>query len=183
MRTRRAALADLNRLLDLERVFPTDRLSRPNLRRLLRRGHADVWVCEERGTVHGDIAVLYRRGSLRARIYSLAVDPAARGRGMARALLALAENGARARGKRIMGLEVRCDNAAALGLYERSGYRITARLAHFYEDRAAALKMEKPLVPAQGVAARPAGEKESIIRPLQGGNTLVERGMRHEQPL
>jgi ribosomal protein S18 acetylase RimI-like enzyme len=56
-------------------------------------------------------------------IMGLAVDPAARGRGVAAALLAAAERYARARGGRKLSLRVLSTNEPALRLYERSGYR------------------------------------------------------------
>jgi ribosomal protein S18 acetylase RimI-like enzyme len=42
-------------------------------------------------------------------------------------------------------LEVRIDNAAAIGLYERSGYRRGKRLPHYYEDGADGWRYEKSL--------------------------------------
>lgn len=156
MQTRRAAISDLDRLLGIERYFSTDRLSRANLRHLINRGNTDIWVSKESQDLTGDIVILYRRGSRNARIYSLAVDPAHRRRGIARTLLAAAEKGARARGRTAMTLEVRCDNRAALRLYELCGYRVVSRIAQFYEDGAAALKMEKMIAPGSVAPRRPA---------------------------
>jgi ribosomal protein S18 acetylase RimI-like enzyme len=50
------------------------------------------------------------------------------------ALLEAAEAAARRRRCRAMRLEVRADNAAAIRLYERHGYRRLSRLEGFYED-------------------------------------------------
>lgn len=52
--------------------------------------------------------------------------PAARGRGLGRRLLALAEQSARERGFRYMKLETAAVLRAAVELYERSGYRAVA---------------------------------------------------------
>lgn len=44
-----------------------------------------------------------------------------------------------------MRLEAREDNFRALNLYERAGYVRFARVADYYEDGAAALRLEKAL--------------------------------------
>ena len=55
-------------------------------------------------------------------VVGLAVDPAARGRGIATALLAAAEQFARARGGSKLSLRVLGTNEPALRLYERTGF-------------------------------------------------------------
>lgn len=129
----------------LEAVFPTDRMSRRNFQDLLRRGHGSVLVYSDGPTVLGDAVILYRRNSQTARIYSLVVEPAQRGRGIAQALLAAVEADARTRKCRALCLEVRPDNAAALRLYSRLGYTVDQRIAHFYEDGSPALRLSKTL--------------------------------------
>lgn len=140
---RRAERDDLDALAALEAGFPGDRMSRTSLARLLGRESADVWVAEVGGEVVGDAVVLYRRGFASARLYSMIVNPAYRGRGIARHLLAAAEEGARERGAIMMRLEVREDNTAAIALYEASGYAVTGRTADYYEDHSTALRMLK----------------------------------------
>lgn len=144
---RPATLADLGALLALEAHFPGDRLSRTSLRHFLSRGNASVRVWEEAGRVLGSAVVLYRRGFHAARLYSLVVDPAARGRGVARGLLERAEREASERGCVAMRLEVREDNAAALALYAAAGYSVVGRAADYYEDHSSALRMRKFLSP------------------------------------
>ncbi|OGI53044.1 MAG: hypothetical protein A3B81_06855 [Candidatus Muproteobacteria bacterium RIFCSPHIGHO2_02_FULL_65_16] len=144
-RIRRARLADLAALLALEARFPTDRVSRTSFRRLIARGRAEVLVCADAGAIRGNAVVLFRARSRAARLYSLVVHPAHRGRGVAANLLAAAEAAARRRGCESMRLEVRPDNARALGLYERRGYAVLGAVADFYEDRTPALRMHKAL--------------------------------------
>ncbi|HLF23782.1 MAG TPA: N-acetyltransferase [Burkholderiales bacterium] len=142
---RRATLADLPMLLDLERSFPGDRLTRGNLRYLLTRARADVWVCTAADALVGNAIVLYRADSPRARLYSLVVAPRARGRGLARTLVETAAAAAAERGCRCMNLEVRGDNIAAIGLYRKLGYRSVRRMAAYYEDGQDGLRFERPL--------------------------------------
>ncbi|HEX7044567.1 MAG TPA: GNAT family N-acetyltransferase [Burkholderiales bacterium] len=151
--------ADLPALVALEREFPGDRLTRRSLRHLLTRGHADVWVAAGGDGLLGDAVVLYRRGSCCARLYSLVVAPAARGRGIAQALMRTAEAGTAARGVETLRLEVRCDNRAALALYAKLGYGCIERLPRYYEDGVDGLRLQRHLSgsgPRQQTGARAA---------------------------
>lgn len=132
---RKAAAEDLDALVALERAtFETDRISRAQWRRHIASDTACVLVAGPGGRVDGAAVLFHRRNSYRARLYSLAVAAAARGSGLAKALLAFAEAEARRRGCDTLYLEVRTDNAAAIALYEHRGYRRAARLQGFYED-------------------------------------------------
>lgn len=142
---RRAASADIPALVALETVFPTDRMSARNFQDLLRRGRGSVLVYEDGGALLGDAVVLYRRNSPTARIYSLVVEPAQRGRGIARQLLAAVETEARERHCQNVRLEVRPDNTQALRLYAHLGYTVERHLEQFYEDGSPALRLSKLL--------------------------------------
>jgi len=124
------------------------------LRHLITRAHADAWVAERAGVVVGDAVVLYRRGFDAARLYSLVVDPAARGQGIATALLDVAERSAVDRGCVSMRLEVREDAESARRLYRTHGYREVGREDDYYLDGGDALRMVKRL---EGVPPRLAG--------------------------
>jgi ribosomal protein S18 acetylase RimI-like enzyme len=137
-----AAASDIERLLQLEECcFAGDRLSRRSFRRLLAKDTSATLVSE-----HGYLILLFRRSSKVARIYSVAVDPGARGRGLGRVLIERAEAVARARGRNTMQLEVRVDNDAAIRLYETLGYRSSAQFENYYEDGCAALRYRKSLL-------------------------------------
>jgi ribosomal protein S18 acetylase RimI-like enzyme len=142
---RRAAAKDLSALLALEQLFPGDRLNRQNFRYLLTRAHADIWVAADVTALLGVAVVLYRRNAESARLYSLVVAENARRQGVARNLVQVAERGAAARALQYMHLEVRCDNAHAIRLYQKLGYRLLGRLSHFYEDGEDALRLERML--------------------------------------
>ncbi len=153
MRLRPARPGDIDALAELERYFPSDRLSRARFRYLLRHGHADIRVCEHDGALVGDAVSLYRRGTKIARLYSLVVHPGHQRRGIARLLLQAAEAAADARGCRELRLEVRPDNVPAIHFYQNAGYRLAGRIADYYEDGTEALRMSKRLVAPEEFSA------------------------------
>ena len=144
-RIRAATLADAAEILRLEALFPSDRMSAQSVRRFLKSRSARVWVAESHGQVMGNLVLLSRRGSKCARIYSVIVDPAARGMGLGHRLVEAAERAARKLGLQRVTLEVRADNLAARALYEHRGYVIEARLTAYYDDGADGLKLGRQL--------------------------------------
>lgn len=143
---RPALAADISALVALEASFPdADRFDRRTWRRIL-AGNASVLVTDsDRDGLLAAAVMLYRRGAGVARLYSLTVAPQARGRGLARALLAACEADAADRGARAIRLEVRATNSSAIHLYETAGYRVIATLESYYPDGEAAQRMEKSL--------------------------------------
>jgi ribosomal protein S18 acetylase RimI-like enzyme/predicted double-glycine peptidase len=142
---RRATLEDMDELLELEQLFPGDRLEKSNFRYFLTKAKADIWIVEERVEILGDAVVLYRQGFHSARLYSIVVSPKARGKGIGAKLLAHCENAAKERGCITLRLEVREDNDAAINLYRSKGYTLIGRTDDFYEDGSTALRMRKRL--------------------------------------
>lgn len=74
------------------------------------------------------------------------VRPAARGRGVAQALLVFLEARARERGVAAARLETGVSQPEALRFYERAGYVRRGPFAHYADDPLSVF-MEKPLVP------------------------------------
>lgn len=147
---RPARLTDVPGILELEALFPSDRMSARTLRRLLRAPSARMWVVKESASatqVLAALVVLVRRNTGIARIYSVVVAPCARGKGLAAALIDRAEVFARRAGKREMTLEARADNAAAHRLYLRLGYVEQQRLPGYYEDSSDGLRYRRQLTP------------------------------------
>ncbi len=142
---------DLHALLALEnRLFVGDRISKRSFRHFLRSPSAVVLMAEHGGQPAGYVLVLFRPGSMRARLYSVAVAPEAAGRRLGRALLEAAEDAARARGRLRMRLEVDERNARALTLYRKAGYREIGVTPSYYEDGGTALRLEKELAVHEG---------------------------------
>lgn len=147
VRVRRAELSDLDDLVTLEQAsFATDRLSRAQYRRHLDSDSALVLVASaNHRRFLGTAVVFFRKGSRVARLYSIATHAQARGKGVGSALLQSVEAHARRHGCTELRLEVRTDNAAALSLYERLGYRRIGALPGYYEDGADGWRYAKPL--------------------------------------
>lgn len=154
--TRRAEPGDLPALAEIEaHAFLTDRLSPRSLRDYLKSASAALIVAEETTAgIVGYALVRFRRGTSVARLYSIAVSDKARGRGIGEQLIAAAEEEARQSGELFMRLEVRADNAAAMALYRRLGYREFGRHLGYYEDNADAIRLEKRIIGHAPATAR-----------------------------
>jgi ribosomal-protein-alanine N-acetyltransferase len=145
-RIRPALPADLDDLEKLERdTFKTDRLSRRSLRHFIVSPSVGLLVAHDGTRLAGYALLAFRRGSLVARLYSIAVDPRHGRRGIGRGLIEAAIAQARARGATVLRLEVRSDNAQALRFYEKLGFHHFGRYADYYEDGGSAERMERQL--------------------------------------
>ncbi len=139
-----AAAADLDELVALEqRCFASDRLSRRSFRRWLGNDQCVFLVARIHEVLAGYVLVLFHPGTRLARLYSLAVEPAFRGRGLAAYLITEAEQRASDSGRFYMRLEVSEQNRAAITLYESLGYRQFGHYHDYYEDHSDALRYQK----------------------------------------
>ncbi|MBF1802582.1 GNAT family N-acetyltransferase/peptidase C39 family protein [Alloalcanivorax profundimaris] len=138
---------DLDALTALERrCFQSDQLSRRSFRHWIRQAHSGLILAEaEDGALAGYALVILQRGTRLARLYSIATDPRRRGQGLGEQLLDAAEDYAHQEKRLYLRLEVRRDNAAAIRLYERRGYKLFARTPDYYEDHEDALRYQKRL--------------------------------------
>jgi len=148
---RQATSDDLNALLQLEhRCFTADRLSRRSFRRFLDMPRDRLVVAESvsgsETELLGYCLVLMSAATRMARIYSIAVLPAARGRGIGEKLVREAEREAADAGRILMRLEVREDNSGAIALYRRLGYRQFGTYRDYYEDHGSALRFERRIL-------------------------------------
>lgn len=143
-----ATTDDLPALLELEEhCFTTDRLTARSFQWMVSRAHAQLMVAQQAdGRLAGYALVLFHRGTSLARLYSIAIAPHARGTGLGKALLQRSEACALEHDCAYLRLEVRSDNAAAIALYERNGYRRFGRISDYYEDHADALRLEKRIL-------------------------------------
>lgn len=145
-RIRRGSLADVDAVLALEALFPSDRMSRRSVRRFLSVPTAQLLIAENANAdVVGNLVWLRRKGSRAARIYSVVVAPAARGQRWGERLVAAMETAAAASGCDRATLEVRTDNLAARALYAKLGYREVRTLPGYYDDGSDGLRLVKTL--------------------------------------
>ncbi len=135
---RHAKACDLAPLLQLEALFPGDRMAPRQFRHHLISNTARLRVAVADGVLAGYALTLLRKGSQVARLYSIVVDPARRGSGLGARLLKDAMVQAKDAGRTRLQLEVREDNTAAMALYRREGFVEFGRIEHYYEDGCAA---------------------------------------------
>lgn len=138
-----AALARLH-----ERSFSVG-WSEAELERLLSDPSVTAHVAREKGGRGAAVAFLMSRSAGdEAEILSVAVDPAARGRGLAGELLRHHLARLAAHGIRELFLEVGEDNVAALRLYAKAGFREVGKRAGYYpraEGTVSALVLRRDL--------------------------------------
>jgi [ribosomal protein S18]-alanine N-acetyltransferase len=143
---RRARAADIAAMAALEAgVFAHGALTGTRFAYLLHRPSAEVLLARIKATLVGHVVLLFRRGSASARIYSLAVGPAARRCGVGRHLLHAAATAARRQGCNRLHLEVRADNLPAQRLYLSHGGTTCGTVPGYYEDGMCAIRMILPL--------------------------------------
>ncbi|MCG6942464.1 MAG: GNAT family N-acetyltransferase/peptidase C39 family protein [Thiohalocapsa sp.] len=168
---RPAVPEDLDALVALESAsFDSDRITRRQFRYMLARAQAVLLVATETraaGAVEprsaaeaagapadtsvppllGYVLVLFNRATSVARLYSIAVDARARGRGIGQALVAAAERATWDADRAYLRLEIRRDNLPSQRLFEGLGYRRFGVLSDYYNDHMEALRYEKQLSP------------------------------------
>jgi [ribosomal protein S18]-alanine N-acetyltransferase len=143
---RTAEASDLAQLAALERAaFEMDRLSRRALQYSLTAATRRVLVITRGPRLLASVVECVRRDSRHLRIYSLAVDEAARGLGLGSMLLGAVEQIGRSMGRCSIRLEVRTDNAPARALYRRHAYIRFGCHSAFYQDGCDALRLHRKL--------------------------------------
>lgn len=139
---RRASPGDLPAVMGMERAaFGDDSFTLRQLRYLITRARGAFFVAEYEGAPAGYISVLASARHRHARIYSLVVDSARRGRGIAEAMLDMALDFARSEGLKSVFLEVRPDNLAAIALYKKKGFVRRLVKPDYYHDHTPADSM------------------------------------------
>jgi len=121
--------AESNHLVDI------DALSASNTRFFVARWNARAVGCG---------AMVINQGEASAELKRMFVDPASRGRGVARSLLGLIEEQARSLGLRRVLLETGVKSIEALALYKRHGYRERGPFGSYRADPLSVF-MEKQL--------------------------------------
>lgn len=136
--------SDLDALVVLEKMcFDVDRLSRRSFRHWIQADNCAFIVAESEGRLVGYSLIIFLRGTILARLYSLAVDPDFRSFGVARKLMMAGEKLAVEEGRLFLRLEVSVKNQSAIRLYESLGFQLFGIFRNYYEDHNDALRMQK----------------------------------------
>ena len=134
MRIRSAGIEELPEVQQIEEAcFNEERYPPDVLSAMLAEEGFETFLAED-GELLGSATVNYRRDMVAAQLVSIAVLPAHRGKGVAKALLAEAEERVRRRGARRMVLQVNVLNVAAINLYLHEGYVLQGMIGDYYGD-------------------------------------------------
>lgn len=123
--------------------FDSDRLSLRSIKHWIKASNRIFIVAEGADGLLGYALVLLHRGTRLARLYSLAVAERARGMGIGKQLMHVAEKHTADKGRLFMRLEVALDNYSAIRLYQSLGYVAFGTYSDYYEDHRDALRMQK----------------------------------------
>jgi ribosomal-protein-alanine N-acetyltransferase len=139
MIVRPAMLEDVDPVAAIERVSNPHPWSVDALRATLSQATTRAWVATQGRSVVGHVITV--GGADTAEILLIAVLPAWRRRGVARALVAEAARTWRAAGVQDLWLDVRADNRPAIALYEAVGFRSQGTRRRYYQDGTDAVLM------------------------------------------
>jgi ribosomal-protein-alanine acetyltransferase len=134
---------DVAAAADIDRRASASPWTEAQFQRELAGPHSRGWALVDGGALRG-YAFLWMAAD-EGQVANLAVTETHRRRGAGARLLACLLDEARRAGARRVTLEVREGNAPARALYEKHGFVTTHRRPAFYENREAALLMERGL--------------------------------------
>jgi ribosomal-protein-alanine N-acetyltransferase len=143
---RLALLADIPELLSIESTsFAGDIISEDSWRGLIGSAAASVVVAEDPRGLVGDYVLLFNRKSSAARLYTIAVAPEWRGRGVARLMSQDAIVRSIGRGATYLRLETPAENRQAQRLFDNLGFRPFKRVPNLNRETVAAVRYELKL--------------------------------------
>ncbi len=143
---RDATVDDVPSIMQVEHeAFGVDAWSAETIAADIARPTTKYFAVEAEGVVRGYAGVSALSGG-EADILTIAVSAALRGQGVGRALLRRLIGEARENSARLIFLEVREDNRAAISLYQSEGFEFIGRRPAYYNDGMTALTMRRSLV-------------------------------------
>lgn len=136
-----AKSSDLDNLVQLERaIFNYSSINRRSFKHLIGSATVHCWVARNGNKLLGYALVLTRKNSAVWRLYSIAVAPEARGKGIGQQLMDELISCARTHHAKAVSLEVKSDNKAAIAWYQNCGFETIDVLANYYDDGSDGLK-------------------------------------------
>lgn len=140
MQIDRFRLADMDRILEIEAAaFPGEAYTRRMFAELHRDCGGFFFVARRRRKTAGYMVTCAR--ILKAEIVSIAVDPDFRRLGVGGALVAHTIERLKESRVRTLELMVRTTNRGGIRFYRGLGFKAAGRVADYYEDGAAAMRM------------------------------------------
>ncbi len=136
---RPACEQDLDRITELEEAAFQDPWPREMLAYEIAHPHAVLLVGSREEEETPAAYAAFRHAAGEAELLRVGVDPEARRRGLARALLVEGLERLRRLGIQVCFLEVRVDNESAIHLYESLGFSCTGLRRGYYRDGTDAL--------------------------------------------
>lgn len=141
---RRAYVPDTDALFAVEHSQPQSaNWGKNGLKSELQNSAAQIWCAQEDGNICGFIS--FRLAAGLAEILNVAVAPSACRKGVGFALMQKVLSVLKKDGADTVTLEVNIRNIAAIGLYEKAGFREVGRREKFYHFTDDALILEKKL--------------------------------------
>jgi len=142
-----ASITHLDRLFEIEmECFKREAFTKQQIAQLLTNQNCISLIAKENGKIIGFIiGMVYAEDDvLTGHILTIDVSPSYRRKGVGIKLLQELERIFRDRQVKVSRLEVREDNIAALGLYQKLGYKKVGKLHYYYGD-AHGILLEKVL--------------------------------------
>lgn len=138
MTFRDATVRDLDALLALENACypPNQAYSREEYRYSLVKAKAINILWEENGEATGFIGAFHHRAWRVGHLYTINVHPKERGKGLGIRLMDECHRRLKELGMTRAVLEVNVENAGAIRLYEKCGYRLVQRMPDYYTQYA-----------------------------------------------
>jgi len=130
-----ASIKHLDRLYEIEReCFEKEAFTQKQIAQLLADYNSITLIAKKNDQIEGFIigTLYFKRTALSGHILTLDVSLSHRRQGIGERLLLKIEGIFKEKGAKTCHLEVREDNIAALGLYEKLGYKKIGKLENYY---------------------------------------------------
>ena len=141
---RQAKAGDIPAILEIEQeCFQEDSFSREQFVYLICRSKGTFYVVVEQERVIAYVSLLFHAGTRYLRIYSIAVHPDYRGRGLGQVLMdQTIQTAGECKAAKIT-LEVKVTNTSAIGLYMKNGFIPVGIKPCYYHDGSDAIYMQR----------------------------------------
>ena len=141
---RQAKAGDIPAILEIEQeCFQEDSFSREQFVYLICRSKGTFYVVVEQERVIAYVSLLFHAGTRYLRIYSIAVHPDYRGRGLGQVLMdQTIQTAGECKAAKIT-LEVKVTNTSAIGLYMKNGFIPAGIKPCYYHDGSDAIYMQR----------------------------------------